>query len=106
MANTQITTYTQNTDNLREELEEFSQKLEEGTRKLKEKELQKENRLEHLSSLYARNLILKKCVRIFKNYQKHRQEKKALNMRLDGIYHKNLLKKSFFPWRAYQRYST
>lgn len=97
----QITSYTQNTDNLKEELEEFSEKIEEGTRALKERELKKEARLEYLSSLYARNHTLKKCLRIFKNYQQHRLEKKAQKAKLLALYQKNLLKKSFFPWRTY-----
>lgn len=96
----QITSFTQNTDSLKDELEEFSLKLEEGTRALKHKELEKEARLEYLSSLYARNHTLKKCMRIFKNYQQHRLEKKAQKARLLSLYQRNLLKKSFFPWRT------
>lgn len=36
-----------------------------------------------------------------KDYEQERKLAKARDQRMDEIYRKNLMKKSFFPWRTY-----
>ena len=57
--------------------------------------------MEHLSKKYARNLLLKKSLKILKDYELERKMAKARDKRMDALYRKNLMKKSFFPWRTY-----
>ena len=57
--------------------------------------------MEHFSKKYRDNVILKKTLRILKNYQIERQAAKIRDLKMDSVYRKNLLKKAFFPWRTY-----
>ena len=56
--------------------------------------------MEHLSTKYARNLLIKKCMKVFKDNEAQMQAEKAQTHQMDMIYAKNLMKKSFFPWRT------
>ena len=56
--------------------------------------------MDHLSSKYARNLLLKRCIKVFKDNEAEMKFQKARDHRMDMIYAKNLMKKSFFPWRT------
>lgn len=44
---------------------------------------------------------MKKCFKIWKDYEQERKLEKAKDQRMDEIYKRNLMKKSFFPWRTY-----
>ena len=57
--------------------------------------------MEHLSKKYAQNILLKKSLKILKDYEMERKMAKARDKRMDAIYRRNLMKKSFFPWRTY-----
>ena len=56
--------------------------------------------MEHFSEKMRRNLIMKKCFKIMKDYEQERKLAKAKDQRMDEIYRRNLMKKSFFPWRT------
>ena len=56
--------------------------------------------MEHFSDKLRRNLIMKKCFKLWKDYEREQKLSKAQDLRMDQIYKKNLLKKSFFPWRT------
>ncbi len=43
---------------------------------------------------------MKKCFKIWKDYEKRKKMEKAEDRRMDNIYRQNLMKKSFFPWRT------
>ena len=43
---------------------------------------------------------MKKCFKIWKDYEQQKKLEKAKDRRMDEIYKKNLMKKSFFPWRT------
>lgn len=43
---------------------------------------------------------MKKCFKLWKEYEKETKEGKALDHKMDQIYRRNLMKKSFFPWRT------
>lgn len=44
---------------------------------------------------------MKKVWRQLLENKDERQQAKALDRRMDEVYRKNLLKKTFFPWRTY-----
>lgn len=44
---------------------------------------------------------MKKCFKIWKDYQRQKKFEKLQDQRMDMIYRRNLMKKSFFPWRTY-----
>ena len=45
-------------------------------------------------------MIMKKCFKAFRDYELERKAARARDKRMDLIYQRNLLKKSFFPWRT------
>ena len=56
--------------------------------------------MDHFSEKLRRNLIMKKCFKIWKKYEQQKKLQKAQDLRMTKIYQRNLLKKSFFPWRT------
>ena len=57
--------------------------------------------MEHFSEKFRRNLILKRCLKVMRDYEARKKKARALDRKMDQIYAKNLMKKSFFPWRTY-----
>ena len=57
--------------------------------------------MEHFSEKMRRNLILKKCFKVMRDNELERKLARAKDQRMDEIYRRNLMKKSFFPWRTY-----
>lgn len=45
-------------------------------------------------------MIMKKCFKALRDYELERKAAKARDRRMDLIYQRNLMKKSFFPWRT------
>lgn len=68
---------------------------------LKQKEARKEEMLEVASAKFVRLHNMRKSFKILKDYQEKRIRKELLKNRMRALYSKNLLKKSFFPWRTY-----
>lgn len=56
--------------------------------------------MEHFSEKMRRNMVMKKCFKIMRDYELERKAARALDQKMDQIYQRNLLKKSFFPWRT------
>ena len=67
---------------------------------MKEEQNRKEQLMEFFSEKMRKNLIMKKCFKAMREYELERKAAKARDRRMDGIYQKNLMKKSFFPWRT------
>ena len=44
---------------------------------------------------------MKKCFKLLRDNELERKAARALDQRMDEIYRRNLMKKSFFPWRTY-----
>lgn len=66
----------------------------------KEEQNRKEKLMEDLSDKMRKNIIMKKCFKIWRDYEIERKRAKALDARMDELYRRNLMKKSFFPWRT------
>ena len=58
--------------------------------------------MDKLSLKYCQNMLKKKAFKILNDYKQERLIAKARDRQMDLIYQKNLLKKSFFPWRTYK----
>jgi hypothetical protein len=56
--------------------------------------------MEFFSEKFRRNQILKKSFKLLRENELNRKTARALDQRMDLLYRKNLLKKSFFPWRT------
>lgn len=66
----------------------------------KEEQSRKEVVMDHFSEKMRRNMILKKCFKIMRDNELERKLARAKDQRMDEIYRRNLMKKSFFPWRT------
>ena len=55
--------------------------------------------MEFFSEKFRKNQILKKSFKLMRENKLKRKEERILDEKMDLLYRKNLLKKSFFPWR-------
>ncbi len=56
--------------------------------------------MEFFSEKLRRHILAKKCFKLWREYEIECKIEKTKNARMDEIYRKNLMKKSFFPWRT------
>ena len=56
--------------------------------------------MDFFSEKLRKNEIMKKCFKALRENQLERKAAKAKDNRMDLIYKRNLLKKSFYPWRT------
>ncbi len=56
--------------------------------------------MEYFSKKLRKHEKMKKCIKIWKDYEKRKKMEKPEDRRMDNIYRQNLMKKSFFPWRT------
>ena len=98
---TEIDSFKSDGNHINTELKSFRENLIQQTISLKEEQSRKEELMEHFSQRFRRNAILKKCLKILKDHERNRKRNKALERKMDLLYQRNLLKKSFFPWRTY-----
>jgi hypothetical protein len=70
------------------------------TLETKEEQNRKETLMERFSEKLRRNILLKKCLRIWKSYGQEQRLEKTKELRMAEIYLRNLMKKSFYPWRT------
>ena len=90
----------QSTAQLQESLNDYRDRLEEASRKLKAEETEKEILLERVSDKHARTESLKKVMRSFKQNAERRLGKKKVERKMQTLYKEKLMHKCFFPWRA------
>ena len=55
--------------------------------------------LEHFSTRFTHNNVFKKVWDILHTNAEEGKNSRRVNREMDGVYHRNLLKKAFFPWR-------
>ena len=84
-----------------DQLVQFRGELEEATIAMKKEQNRKEHLLDSFSKKYSEHIIFKKVWKVLEENRRERQEARELDRKMDLLYHKNLKKKAFFPWRTY-----
>lgn len=61
--------------------------------------------MDSFSQKYSEHILLKKAWKLLEDNRKERKLARELDLKMDGVYRKNLLKKAFFPWRTYYKFN-
>jgi hypothetical protein len=56
--------------------------------------------MDSFSQKYSEHILLKRAWKILEDNRHDRKSARELDLKMDAVYRKNLLKKAFFPWRT------
>jgi hypothetical protein len=68
---------------------------------MKKEQNRRENLMDSFSQKYSEHILMKRAWKFLEDNRNERKFARELDLKMDAVYRKNLLKKAFFPWRTY-----